>query len=142
MISGSFLATEGFQQVFTNYLYILYRRGESEYEDSEDPFPKGRIPFITVHQAKGLEFPVVVLANPRKSDKSPQPIETMVQPLLKRTGEPLERMAKFDVMRMFYVALSRAKDLLVIAHYQDRASIFTSPLKIFWIMCQEYQLLK
>ena len=127
MISGSFLAEEGFLQVLINYLYILYRRGESEYEDAEDPFPKGRIPFITVHQSKGLEFPVVVLANPRKNDKKPQLIETMVQPLLNRAGEPLERMAKFDVMRMFYVALSRAKDLLVIAHYKGQGQHIHEP---------------
>lgn len=129
MISGSFLATEGFRRAFTNYLYVLHRRGESEYEDSEDPFPKGRIPFITVHQSKGLEFPVVVIANPRKRDSKPHPMETMVQPLLNRKGEPLDRMAKFDVMRMFYVALSRAKDLLVIAHYQGPGQHLHEPFK-------------
>ncbi len=129
MISGSFLACQGFQRVFVNYLYILYRRGESEYEDSEDPFPKGRIPFITVHQSKGLEFPVVVLANPRKNDSRPQMMETIVQPLFKRNSEPLDRMAKFDVMRMFYVSLSRAKDLLVIAHYQGQGQHIHEPFK-------------
>lgn len=116
-ISGESLNTRQFLQTFGNYLYVLYRRGESEYEDAEDPFPKGRIPFITIHQAKGLEFPVVILANPRK-DPKPQQIEIMVAPLLKRKGEPLDRMPNFDVMRMFYVALSRARNLLVLAHFQ------------------------
>jgi DNA helicase-2/ATP-dependent DNA helicase PcrA len=118
LITGSFLRDDGFLNLFANFLYVLFRRGESEYEDAEDPFQKGRIPFITVHQAKGLEFPVVVLANPRKKDSEPQLIETMVRPLLRRKGEPPNRMARFDVMRMFYVALSRAKNLLVIAHYR------------------------
>jgi DNA helicase II / ATP-dependent DNA helicase PcrA len=127
MITGSFLRDNGFLNLFSNFLYILFRRGESEYEDSEDPFPKGRIPFITIHQAKGLEFPVVVLANPRKKDNRPQLIETMVQPLLKRKGEPLDRMARFDVMRMFYVALSRAKNLLVVAHYKGQGQHIHEP---------------
>jgi DNA helicase-2/ATP-dependent DNA helicase PcrA len=118
-ISGESLSSGQFLQNFTNYLYILFRRGEGEYEDAEDPFPKGRIPFITVHQSKGLEFPVVILANPRKDAKL-QPIERMVAPLLTRKGEPLDRMPLFDVMRMFYVALSRAENLLVLAHFQGR----------------------
>ena len=118
-ISGESLSSGQFLRNFANYLYVLFRRGESEYEDANDPFPKGRIPFITVHQSKGLEFPVVILANPRKDPKL-QPIEQMVAPLLTRKGEPLDRMPTFDVMRMFYVALSRAKNLLVLAHFQGR----------------------
>ena len=120
LITGAFLRDQGFLNTFSNFLYVLFRRGESEYEDAEDPFPKGRIPFITIHQAKGLEFPVVVLGNPRKNDQAPQLLERMVHPLLQRKGEPLDRMARFDVMRMFYVALSRAKNLLVLAHYRGQ----------------------
>jgi DNA helicase-2/ATP-dependent DNA helicase PcrA len=116
-ISGESLSSEQFLRNLTNYLYVLFRRGEGEYEDASDPFPKGRIPFITIHQSKGLEFPIVILANPRK-DPRLQPIEQMVAPLLTRKGEPLDRMPTFDVMRMFYVALSRAKNLLVLAHFQ------------------------
>jgi DNA helicase-2/ATP-dependent DNA helicase PcrA len=118
-ISGESLAHNGFLNRFANFLYVLYRRGESEYENTEDPFPKGRIPFITIHQSKGLEFPVVILGNTRKDPKL-QTIEKLVKPLLTRTGEPLDRMAEFDVMRMFYVALSRAKNLLVLAHFEGR----------------------
>jgi DNA helicase-2/ATP-dependent DNA helicase PcrA len=119
LVSGESLSNGQFVRNFGNYLYALFRRGESEYEDANDPFPKGRIPFITIHQAKGLEFPVVVLGNPRKDPKL-QLIEQMVAPLLTREGEPLKRMPTFDVMRMFYVALSRAKNLLVVAHFQGR----------------------
>src|SRR5438445_11094093 len=117
MITGRFLSGDLFIRfLFSSYLYALYRLGESEVEDADDPFPKGRIPFITIHQAKGLEFPVVVLGNPRK-DAKVQFVETLVKPLLDREGEPLDRMAQFDVMRMFYVALSRAKNLLVLADF-------------------------
>lgn len=127
-ISGESLSNGHFLNLLANYLYVLFRRGEGEYEDADDPFPKGRIPFITIHQSKGLEFPVIVLANARKKP-SLQPIEQMVSPLLTRKGEPLDRMPNFDVMRMFYVALSRAKNLLVIAHFRGRGQSIYEPFK-------------
>ena len=56
VLSASFLDQGLFvRKFFNSFLYALWRRGESEYENAEDPFPKGRIPFLTVHQAKGLD---------------------------------------------------------------------------------------
>ena len=121
---GTFVRT-----FFSSFVYALWRRGESEYEDADDPFPKGRIPFLTVHQAKGLEFPVVVLGNPRKGE-TVQKIERIVRPLLDRPqGEPLDRIATFDVARMFYVALSRPKNLLVLCHYKGKGQSINEPFK-------------
>jgi len=51
----------------------------------------------TTHPSKGLELPVVVLGNSLKDAKL-QRMEEIVRPLLDREGEPLERMAEFDVM--------------------------------------------
>lgn len=120
IITAEYLLDGLFQQVFFfSYVFALYRLGETEYEDADDPFPKGRIPFLTIHQAKGLEFPVVVLGNARKDNRGPNIIEVLARPFMsKEPGEPLDRQAGFDIMRMFYVALSRAKNLLIIAHYQ------------------------
>lgn len=121
LIPANMLADGRFVRLFfISYLYALYRRGESEYEDANDPFPKGRIPFLTVHQSKGLEFPVVVLGNLRKDDKGLQTVEQLVRPLLDRPSEPDHRSSQFDIMRMFYVALSRAKNLLVLAHLKGQ----------------------
>ncbi len=129
IITAEQLSDEMFQRVFfLSYIFALYRLGETELEDPDDPFPKGRIPFLTIHQAKGLEFPVVVLGNPRKNDDTPNRVEVLVRPFLEREpGEPLERMPKFDTMRMFYVALSRAKNLLVIAHYKGSGQKLNAP---------------
>ena len=115
--------------LFGSYLYALFRRGEAEYEDADDPFPKGRIPFLTIHQSKGLEFPVVVLGNLRKDDKGPQKMETMIRPMLTRAGEPLTRLAEFDIMRMFYVAISRAKNLLILAHIKGQGQRTNKPFQ-------------
>jgi DNA helicase II / ATP-dependent DNA helicase PcrA len=130
VLSARFLDEGRFVRTFFNsFLYALWRRGESEYEDAEDPFPKGRIPFLTVHQAKGLEFPVVVLGNPRKQE-SVQKVEEIVRPLLaRRHGEPLDRIATFDVARMFYVALSRPQNLLVLCHYQGQGQRINEPFQ-------------
>jgi DNA helicase-2/ATP-dependent DNA helicase PcrA len=129
-VTGELLQDDGFVRLFfASYLFAVFRRGESEYEDAEDPFPKGRIPFLTIHQSKGLEFPVVVLGNPRKDDKGPQFVEKVVRSLLDREGEPLDRLSGFDIMRMFYVALSRAKNLLVIAHYKGQGQSMHSAFK-------------
>ena len=115
---------------FASYLYALFRRGESEYEDAEDPFPRGRIPFLTIHQSKGLEFPVVVLGSTHKVDKGAQEVETLVAPLLNRVGgEPLDRMGEFDIMRMFYVALSRAQNLLVLTDCAGQGVVTFSAFK-------------
>ena len=130
VLSASFLDEGKFvRTLFNSFLYALWRRGESEYEDAEDPFPKGRIPFLTVHQAKGLEFPVIVLGNPRKQE-TVQKVEEIVRPLLSRSqGEPLHRIATFDVARMFYVALSRPQNLLVVCHYAGRGQHINEPFQ-------------
>lgn len=116
LITGQGLATEMLQRGFYQaFLFALFRMGEGEYEDAEDPFPRGRIPFLTIHQSKGLEFPVVVLGSARTNRRA-RKVEELVRPFLPPGGEPLDRMPGFDAMRMFYVALSRAQNLLVLAH--------------------------
>lgn len=107
-------------QFVGSYLFALFRLGEGEYEDEEVPFPKGRVPFLTVHQSKGLEFPVVVLGSVMKKDMGPQTVEVLVRPFLAGDNEPLEKVSNFDTMRMFYVALSRAQNLLVVGHIKGR----------------------
>lgn len=115
VITASYMSEDKFSHsLFSSYTYALYRLGEAEYEDAEDPFPKGRISFLTIHQSKGLEFPVVVLGSVDKRERAADQKELIVRELLEKEGEPLEKISKFDNMRMFYVALSRAKNLLVL----------------------------
>jgi DNA helicase-2/ATP-dependent DNA helicase PcrA len=126
IITASFLWDDKFVNVFVgSYLYAIYRLGESEFEDSDDPFPRGRVPFLTIHQAKGLEFPYVVLGSLRKDERSPDPTEIIIRELLKKEGEPLDKIANFDKMRMFYVALSRAKQMTILPYF-DRGKTNTS----------------
>ena len=102
---------------FGSFLYAVFRLGESEYEDVDDPFPKGRVPFLTIHQAKGLEFPVVVLGSVYREERDPSVMETSIRELLGKRGEPLDRISSYDSMRIFYVGLSRAQNLLILPRY-------------------------
>jgi DNA helicase-2/ATP-dependent DNA helicase PcrA len=127
IINASFLSENKFVNVFVgSYFYAIYRLGESEFEDADDPFPKGRVPFLTIHQSKGLEFPYVVLGSLRKNERAPDPTEVIMRDLLKKEGEPLDRISHFDKMRMFYVALSRAKQMTILPFF-DRGGTNTSP---------------
>lgn len=116
ILSGGSFVRESFNHIFfDSYLYALFNRGETEYEDEEDPFPKGCVPFITIHQSKGLEFPMVVLGSVNKKDGEARVMDKLVRKLRKdKNAEPLDMISNYDNLRMFYVALSRAKNLMVI----------------------------
>lgn len=118
VISGKMLA-DGALSFFNGYLYSLYRldEGEAEIEDEEIAFPLGRIPFLTIHQSKGLEFPVVVVGNVGQPKRQPSKVEGLIRKLVdKSTSEPLDRIDGFDSMRKYYVALSRAQELLIVCN--------------------------
>ncbi|SOC24549.1 DNA helicase-2/ATP-dependent DNA helicase PcrA [Ureibacillus xyleni] len=105
---------------FGRYVYGLFRIGETEVENDETPFPKGRVPFLTIHQSKGLEFPYVILGNPGKKNKNVPREEEIVRPLVEGDNEPLARIPEFDTMRLFYVALSRAEEMLIISNLRGQ----------------------
>lgn len=130
IINAEFLEGGTFVNVFvSSFTYAIFRLGETEYEDKEVPFPKGRIPFLTIHQSKGLEFPVVILGSPYRMERDPGMNEKIIRKLVEKEGEPIERISEFDNMRMFYVAFSRAKNLLILPHFQGRGQRISSPLK-------------
>ena len=115
ILSASFLREEGFVRLFfSSYLYTIYRMGESEYENSDDPFPKGNIQVLTIHQSKGLEFPVVFMYPKRREFLDADQKEVIIRELKEMEGEPLEKIGRFDLMRIFYVGLSRAEKLLIL----------------------------
>jgi len=115
ILSASFMNKEGFSRLFfSSYLYTIYRMGESEFEDEENPFPKGNIQFLTIHQSKGLEFPVVFMYPKRREFTEADKKEVIIRNLKENDGEPLEKIGRFDIMRVFYVGLSRAEKLLIL----------------------------
>jgi DNA helicase-2/ATP-dependent DNA helicase PcrA len=102
---------------FERFFAFLYREGMNEEEDQQRPFLKGHVQIMTIHQAKGLEFPVVVVG---RLDKPPSRFlekeRVLLQPYFQHPPfEPLERIPGCDRKRLYYVAFSRARDLLVLS---------------------------
>ena len=62
--------------------------GESEYENEDDPFPKGNIQALTIHQSKGLEFPVVFMYPKRREFTEADQKEVIIRGLKQVEGEP------------------------------------------------------
>lgn len=120
--------------LFNQFLRFLSEGGINEYEDVSEYAPKGCISFLTVHQSKGLEFPVVVVGSleavPRKQYTA---LDELLEDggYLSKTGfEPLEHIKNFDFRRLYYTAFSRAQNLLVLAA-QERDGHGKSPSKYF-----------
>lgn len=108
---------------FNLYLKLLYDGGISEYEDDAEYAPSGCVSFLTIHQSKGMEFPIVVVDSlgniPRKNTSDL--METVESKYFKRPAfEPYTDMKFFDFWRLYYTAFSRAQNLLVLTCNEDR----------------------
>lgn len=104
-------------QFFNRYLRFLYEGGIGEYEDDSEYAPSGCVSFMTIHQSKGMEFPVVVVgslySSPRNDFKEViQELETNVYE--RKPFEPYAFIKYYDFWRVFYTAFSRAQNLLVL----------------------------
>jgi DNA helicase II / ATP-dependent DNA helicase PcrA len=120
IISGSMLDNQKMSMNFFNrYLYGLFILKESEVENTEDILPRGRIPFLTIHQSKGLEFPYVVVGRLGSYEFPSKPMDYAVNILSDSSQEPFDKIRSFDEMRKFYVALSRAENAVILANVRS-----------------------
>jgi DNA helicase II / ATP-dependent DNA helicase PcrA len=105
--------------LFNSFLRLLHDGGINEYEDPNRPFPKGHVQVMTIHQAKGLEFPVVVVGSLSTQLSSAKQIDRDLGPLYHRPPfEPESRITLFDRMRLHYVAFSRPQKVLVLTAHE------------------------
>lgn len=105
---------------FNSFLRLLYDGGINEYEDPDQPFPKGYVQVMTIHQAKGLEFPVVVVGSLGTQLSSPKQTDRDLGPFYHRPPfEPESRITLFDRMRLHYVAFSRPQKVLVLSAHES-----------------------
>jgi DNA helicase-2/ATP-dependent DNA helicase PcrA len=106
--------------LFNSFFRLLYDGGINEYEDPDQPFPKGYVQIMTIHQAKGLEFPVVVVGSLSTQLSSSKQIDRDLGPYYQRERfEPEDRITLFDRMRLHYVAFSRPQKLLVLTAHDN-----------------------
>ena len=112
---------------FNSFLRLLYEGGINEYENPDQPFPKGHVQIMTIHQAKGLEFPVVVIGSLSTQISSQKKIDRELAPFYHRPPfEPENRITRFDRMRLHYVACSRPQNLLVLTAHQQPKEHFAT----------------
>ncbi|MGI6710961.1 MAG: ATP-dependent helicase [Bacilli bacterium] len=104
------------ERLFNQYIRFLYEGGITEYEDESEYAPSGCVSFLTIHQSKGLEFPIVFVGS-QSSTPRKQYIEDIEDIISRYSGrgpfEEIEMMKMFDFWRLYYVAFSRAQSLLI-----------------------------
>jgi DNA helicase-2/ATP-dependent DNA helicase PcrA len=108
------------RQFYHRFFGYLQRAGLDEEEQDDVLVPLGTVPVMTIHQAKGLEFPFVFVGHLSKA-ATPGPahrLETELGrfSLRKETKGPLlsdEERANLDLIRQYYVAYSRAQWALI-----------------------------
>lgn len=126
------------ERLFNLYLRLLYDGGISEYEDDAEYAPSGCVSFLTIHQSKGMEFPIVFVDSlgnvPRKSYK--ELMNEVEDKYFHRPAfEPYENTKFFDFWRLYYTAFSRAQDLLVLTCDENKRT----PSKYFSEIYEELQ---
>ena len=122
VLTGKYIIKDT-ELLFNMYIKLLFDGGIAEYEDDEEYAPTGCVSFLTIHQSKGMEFPVVFVDSlgnvPRKSYKD---ILNKIEGRYyhRETFEPYDEMKLFDFWRLYYTAFSRAQDLLVLTCNEDK----------------------
>jgi DNA helicase-2/ATP-dependent DNA helicase PcrA len=113
--------------LFNSFLRLLHDGGINEYEDPDQPFPKGHVQVMTIHQAKGLEFPVVAVGSLATQLSSPKDVDRTLGSYYHRPPfEPESRITQFDRMRLHYVAFSRPEKVLVLTSTETPKPYFDS----------------
>ena len=111
--------------LFNSFFNLLLNMGMNEYEDQNDPIPKGYVQIMTIHQSKGLEFPVVVVGSLDMRYSVQKQIDRLLSPYYRRGQfEPENRIHDFDWARLFYVAFSRPQKLLVLTTGSEPKDFF------------------
>jgi DNA helicase II / ATP-dependent DNA helicase PcrA len=108
---------EELASLFFNHFLCLYLEDSADqFDNPAHLFPKDQVLVMTIHQAKGLEFPVVVVVEgPEIQSYGLNDVDKCLSPFYPRPQyEPVERIPLFDFIRLYYVAFSRARDLLVL----------------------------
>ena len=109
---------DGVERFFNMYFRFLFDGGITEYEDDSEYAPSGCVSFMTIHQSKGMEFPVVMVDSLNGTPRSDgnELLEEIENKYFHREAfETREDIKFFDFWRLYYTAFSRAQNLLVLS---------------------------
>lgn len=129
------------EKFFNMYLKFLYDGGITEYEDDSEYAPSGCVSFMTIHQSKGMEFPIVMVDSlyDRPTAKKEGLITKIEKKYFKRpVFENHNDIKFFDFWRLYYTAFSRAQNLLVLT-CNERGGSWKTPSRYFE---NQYKILK
>ena len=114
---------------YYSLLGLLASEGLNEAEDEIENFQRGKVPIMTIHQSKGLEFPVVFVYGLSKNNNDSASVNLeSVFTKFRRHGLPSansfssEQKMKQDMIRLFFVAYSRAQYALILLARQAEYS--------------------
>jgi len=122
---GTDLDRSFLNQFYWMFISYLIEAGIDDEEEEEVIVPQGYLPIMTIHQAKGLEFPFVFVAQlgQNKGVGSAQILERDLAPfrenLYTRTTREPEELAVEDDIRLLYVAYSRPQYGLILVGTKD-----------------------
>ncbi|MBQ7154120.1 MAG: UvrD-helicase domain-containing protein [Synergistaceae bacterium] len=116
-----------FQMLMNIFIRFRIDEGLDEYESDYEAVPPGHVAFMTIHQAKGREFPVVfvdslwsVPDSELRMDRNNSLMAEIAHNYSRRPAfEPDSSIKYFDFWRMFYVAFTRAQNLLILTCNED-----------------------
>ncbi len=101
---------------FIEYFDYFIEAG-GKIESPEEASPSNAVHMMTVHSAKGLEFPVVVVLGlaPRRFPQSERKPVIEFPPELRKGPAPPDNIHMEEERRLFFVALTRAQEQLFIS---------------------------
>lgn len=123
VLSKKFLQ-KNLQDLLNTYFRYIIDGGIEEYENFDEFSPSGCVSFMTIHQSKGLEFPIVFVGSLNNvPTKSFSPIDVTLQDNYyhKEPFEPIDETKYFDFWRLYYTAFSRPQNLLILTTREAQA---------------------
>lgn len=124
---GGGLSTRFLANYYYQFAGYIESEGLNDPEDASDLMPADYVQMMTVHQAKGLEFPIVIAGSLGKEPRVGRDhwTENFLAPWSPRKprGSDLDR-ATQDLIRKFYVAFSRPKNLLILCASDSEENVW------------------
>ena len=126
------------KEYFTALHRYLFHYAQDAYEDwsGDDRTAEDAVDILTVHQAKGLEWPVVFLPA-LVTGRFPSRFAGKAQSwLIDDAAFPLEARSRYEggdseERRLFYVAMTRARDCLYVSRFERKAVQTSKPSPYF-----------
>ena len=105
-----------------SFVFVPFVEGIDDPEIPPDFLPEDHFPVMTIHQAKGLEFPVVFVAVDWLKEEETEKVNELIRPFVDdEVRELLPPPVDINtVKRKLYVAYSRAQQLLIILDGREK----------------------